>query len=952
MEGGQEVNHMILEALKIAVPTLTEARLSALKILATDNEPTRQAKLKEISGITNELMSSLYKSHITVSTIEDSTVTAFEDTVDYLSRPSPEAVVTYKQILEGKADIAGKRVAYRSITLNPENMEVKTLTAPEKEQIRNAIKIFMSGRTDGKFYLSFDAAGKDVTKIFRDDANTVALIMPANIADSATSSVRKLGTQENVFYFPKDATSKRNTLTKPDYEIKFVDQGFSPLTPFAFNYEVSKSGKLIGTSSFGDKITQGPSLDTLMKNHIDAYNRRDFRNSGSSGCLDIAADFSEDSVAEIQTDVQAGRSIFQSAKMCGDGDQVDELELAERDLQDPVGTFVFVSADRQAVLERRLRKGAAILHYSGTFTLYRNDKGVSDKDIAEYNALKSKKFVDDNTSLYNAIYDSINSKVDQLLIELNNITLDSKYMSTIVLTLFKNRMKDIGAYLAKIQTVSRPTRIDPPSENDIKEAYAAFETNGIPISTLIYLNKYVTSNNKAYKTYPFLRFSLEDYKTLAVQITAATATMRSVRPVRIPEDFFSHLTQKEGYTETVDTLLESFFDPSLLDPTIIPALKLPEPNKEDQDTVTQFIEADRIFSEISVTNRTKDQIDSHKVLLGRALLASTSLRRQLNSHFSTLTSVAAAGGGSRQIGGARPEPDVLDKVLEVLKEASIFFNQRNLELENDVITINDDDGKMTVAEIKPVRKSFLSVIDSISPSDAATHAGDLLNRLNEIPVSDSTIEFIKLLLNPFNDDKDGYINKNHPIAREVSYKFITKKNAETPQDYHLGSTEEQGVVPRKNEREEYSSFYSMFPDEAKLIYDKDGIKQSFNVWLEKDGKVSEYFRAAYYAQRYGIVTLAVLNDLVENDMTATGSLLKGFIVTADGKVALGPINKINLYNKWDRIPFILEAIFAGVIIGRISKESISLLIGGKRKNRKTRRRNNKHAKRITRRRKH
>jgi len=87
-------------------------------------------------------------------------------------------------------------------------------------------------------------------------------------------------------------------------------------------------------------------------------------------------------------------------------------------------------------------------------------------------------------------------------------------------------------------------------------------------------------------------------------------------------------------------------------------------------------------------------------------------------------------------------------------------------------------------------------------------------------------------------------------------------------------------------------------------------------------------------------------------MTETGSLLRGFIVIADGTVALGSINKINLYDKWEKIPSILEAIFAGVIIGQISKESISLLSGGKRKNRKTRRRNNKHAKRITRRRKH
>lgn len=973
MEGGQEVNHMILEALNKAVPRLTEPQLSALKILTSDDEPTRQAKLKAISVTTNDLMSSLYGSHITVSTIEDSTVTAFEDTVDYLSRPSPEAVVTYEDILNNTVDIAGKRVMYRSITLNPGNMVVKTLSAAQKGVIRDAIKLFMSGRTDGRFYLSFDAAGKDVTKIFRDDANTVALIMPANIADSATSSVRKLGKDENVFYFPKDATSKRNTLTKSTYEIKFVDQGFSPLTPFAFNYEVYKNSELVGTSSFGDKITQGPSLDTLMKNHIDAYNGRDFRNSGSSGCLDIAADFSTESVAGIQADVKAGRSIFQSAKMCGDGDQVDELELAERDLQDPAGTFVFVSADRQAVLERRLRKGAAILHYSGTFTLYRNDKGVSPEDIAAYNALKSKKFVDDNTSLYNAIYDSINKKVTELLVELSTIALDFKHMSTIVRTLFGNRMKDIKAYLEKIQAVPHPAAriVSPstPSETDIKAVYAKFEEAGIPISTLIYLNKVVNSKNKAY---PFLRFSLEDYKTLAVQIAAATATMKSVRPVRIPEDFFSHLTQKEGYTETVDTLLESFFDPSFLTPDILTALKLPEPNQTDQDTVTRFIEADRIFSEISVTKRTKDEIESHKVLLRGALTASTSLRTQLNGHFTKL--VNTAGGGSRQIGGARPEPDVLDKVLEVLKEASIFFNQRNLELENDVITINDDEGQMTVAKIKTSkndRKPLLNLINRISPSDAATHAGDLLNRLKEIPAGDETINYIKLLLDPFNDDANGYIKSFHPIAKYKSLGYARtniEDSAKDPNDYVLSKIEVNRIGPitrgyegeiikgeEFNENSDtYSPYYDLFPDIAETIETTN--KEKFRDLINMKGPtyyVSEYFKAAYYLQIDGLITLAILNDLIERNFAENKSLLFNYLPKLGIRI---PSIDIATERGWGAIPGKLEALFLCVVDGKLSSEVVDLLSGGKRKNRKTRRRNNKknnkNTTRLTRRRKH
>ena len=968
------MNHMILEALNKAVPTtkkLTAIQLSALEILASDDEPTRQAKLKAISVTTNDLMSSLYGSHITVSTIEDSTVTAFEDTVDYLSRPSPEAVVTYEDILNNTVDIAGKRVMYRSITLNPGNMVVKTLSAAQKGVIRDAIKLFMSGRTDGKFYLSFDAAGKDVTKIFRDDANTVALIMPANIADSATSSVRKLGQDENVFYFPKDATSKRNTLTKSTYEIKFVDQGFSPLTPFAFNYEVYKNSALVGTSSFGDKITQGPSLDTLMKNHIDAYNGRDFRNSGSSGCLDIAADFSTESVAGIQADVKAGRSIFQSAKMCGDGDQVDELELAERDLQDPAGTFVFVSADRQAVLERRLRKGAAILHYSGTFTLYRNDKGVSPEDIAAYNLAKSNKFVADNTGLYKAIYTTITGKIDMLLADLRAITPDSKYMVTIVSTLFINRMADINAYLEKIKTVTLPTQKEVPGETDIKEVYAKFEEADIPISTLIYLNKYVTLTSKN-KAYPFLRFSLEDYKTLAVQIAAATATMKSVRPVRIPEDFFSHLTQKEGYTETVDTLLESFFDPSFLTPDILTALKLPEPNQTDQDTVTRFIEADRIFSEISVAKRTKDEIESHKVLLRGALTASTSLRTQLNGHFTKL--VNTAGGGSRQIGGARPEPDVLDKVLEVLKEASIFFNQRNLELENDVITINDDEGQMTVAEIKTSkndRKPLLNLINRISPSDAATHAGDLLNRLKEIPAGDETINYIKLLLDPFNDDANGYIKSFHPIAKYKSLGYARtniEDSAKDPNDYVLSKIEVNRIGPitrgyegkiikgeEFNEnRDTYSPYYDLFPDIAETIETTN--KETFRNLINMKGPtyyVSEYFKAAYYLQIDGLITLAILNDLIERNFAENKSLLFNYLPKLGTRI---PSIDIATERGWGAIPGKLEALFLCVVDGKLPSEVVDLLSGGKRKNRKTRRRNNKknnkNTTRLTRRRKH
>jgi len=961
--GGQEINFIIFEALVRILGKSATINTNEYKTDGLADDALKE-RLKLISNKTNELMSEFYRqfspnAHITVSTIEDSSIAAFEDAVEYLSRPSPNAIISYAELFGYGNDLPSrmieKRNEFRSITLDPVDLTVKDLTGDQKLVIRNAIKVFMTGEPDltkqGPFYLTFDAAGKDVTKIFLGDENTYGLIMPANIADSATSSIKKIGKNENYFYFPTAPTSEVNTSLTDNYTIEFEDKGFSPLTPFAFDYVIKRDGVEISRSSFGDKITQGPSLDTLMTNHILAYKGEEFRHSGSSGCLDIAANFTEESVAGVQADVQLGKSIFQTAKMRGDYDQAKQLREAQKSIEGG-GTFILVSADREEILTRRLHQGEAILHYGGTFTLYRTDARLDPAAIAAYNAAKSAKFVADNTSLYTAIYD-ISTKIDEFIANL------PPYVSKvpIVTTLFANRNADITAYLTSIKSiVLPPKREDPLTEETIKSLFGLFEANGIPISSLIYLSTYKKPEVGAAKkiVYPFLKFSLEDYKTLEKQIKAARATMTSTRPVRIPEDFFNHVTQKEGYAETVDTILESFFDMSKVANDTITALKLPTPDKNKQEIITTFIEKDKEFNKLSIASRTTEIIEAQKKLRADATAASTDLRTQLSGHFSNINLIAVAGGGSRQRGGARPDQEVLDVVLEVLKETSIFVNQRIRDMDPGVITIANDNGKKTVSSINGGRKPLIDLINSISPSDAATHAGDLLNRLNELPEGDLSIAYIKLLLNPFNNDANGYINKGHPIAANKSLGYASKDGAETPADYFLGNIIDRPIIQKTRSvsklleplQQEYSVYYDMLPSISDTK--PTGNAKTYRELLA-EGQFSEYIKAVYYAQIDGLITLAILNDLIERNFAENKSLLFGYIPKLGRNV---PRIDITTDGGWGAIPGKLQVLFICVVDGEVPRELVPLLSGGSRKTQKrSHKKHTKNTKRLTRKRK-
>ena len=973
--GGLEVNVMILNALYAA----TDIPEESFAHIADEKDRNR-----EISKAASELMTTLYENrNITVSSVEESTISAFEDTVPYLSRPCADAVITYDELFDMPTDatreerIRDLRNQFRSITLNPVNYTVKNLTLDQKIIIRKAIKLFMSGDLEAGFYLTFDAAGKDITKIFLGDDHTQGLIMPANIADSATSSLKKIGRDENVYFFPPNTMagvsgviSDRNTLTKEDYRIMLVNNSFSPLTPFAFDYVIQHKNpagvyREISRASFGKKITQGPSLDTLMQNHIDAAadDDRDFRDVYSSGCLDIAPTFTEESVAIVKADVKIGKSIFQSVKMCGDGDQVDEAALAEAAL--PAGiVIIFITADRQAALTRRLKKKAAILHYGGTFTLYRTDEGLSAAAIAAYNAEKAKKFVKYNIELFNNIYDTgpsgIITKLVAFKTEFPNIP--NARFEHIVREIYNMRITDIHIYLNNIADILSKLpdlpEIDTRDEIDahianetiIKDTYLLFEQAGIPITTLIYLDKFSIPVAAAAAAaaggaggpgarpavpqthhYPFLNFSIDDYDTLNSQLRAGKSTMSLTKDVRIPEDFYSHLTQKDGYVSTINLISESFFDKTIAAETFR-ALDLPPPNAAHQSTIKTFIDDDIEYSKLPTLEKSTGK-PAHNIKRNAANIASNALRTQLSGYFNSRVFAAPPAGGYRvQRGGARPTADVFTAVLEILKDASNFFNQRNVDIDRDVIIKANAAGKITVTSVKTAaagRIPFSELVNSISPSDAATVAGNLLTRMNELPSGDDTIDFIKLLLNPV-DDETGYINKAHPLAQEPFFGYCSIKNAVVPSDYAVVKTE-TGVVPRQRTTEEYSVYYDVFHDIAAEIYTKDTAepKRTYTQLLDI-GDFSEYFKAAYYAQIDGLICLAFLNDWHENNLRENKSLFWNYIE------GIHPAAPVNIWDRWDECTNILENIFAAVILGNISRVTLALLRGGNRKTKKRR----------------
>jgi hypothetical protein len=314
-------------------------------------------------------------SSITPSDIEDQTIHHFEK----IGRaPSVYTTLTYSAIAGG-AVLPDTDVLH----IVPDDAgDEKDLDAAQKRIVADFILRYIfhipAAEAIGfNSYFTFDMGMSGVGTIFTDHPNAIRLITPQNIADSADTSTKKMGAQDNVFDFIEtpgatEYVSEGNVFSSPTYRVGLRNTAFNSADPFAFSYFIrGPTGEHV--SPFSSDETEGPPLDYLMKCHLDAAapppTPAEFRdNALPTTSLRLVDDMPDAMVADIiGRTMQRLEALFLDIKRCGDWDQVYAAILANEALK----SVVMVTGDRLCSLASRLKGQRCIYQSKHVLKIYR-----------------------------------------------------------------------------------------------------------------------------------------------------------------------------------------------------------------------------------------------------------------------------------------------------------------------------------------------------------------------------------------------------------------------------------------------------------------------------------------------------------------------------------------------------------------------------------------------------
>ena len=448
--GGQEINAIILESLlyyMLNIPLLGANRAIIDPIIA--NFAARRGDMAWVGDQVNTCMSMLYGCArcIVSSQIEDRTIQALENGGHpWLTPQSPNARITYRQIIDLGASLhahmMGMRSKYYTITIDPGNMKFEELGA-NRARILSAVRMFISGQPGNDVLLmsKMDAAGKYWTKLSKDDPNSQMVHTTGVAADSASTTLIKMG-RENLYVAPDDSSLKLlNKMARDAYKIRLVpNHTFGALNPFGFTYDIKTMGTADewvtrSSSAFGKGATQGPSLDYLMELYLHAYSDprgerfTQFKQIVPHNCLNISKDIDAAFYRKICSDIANKIPVFPAAKQEGDGRQVSEMGPVYDMLfaLGICGFLLFISQDRQAIIqaiieifkEENANKQLAVIqhHPDGSFTITRNDAGMSAEALAAYRAVADINYINDNLALLDTIATTLATNIGSFIVD-------------------------------------------------------------------------------------------------------------------------------------------------------------------------------------------------------------------------------------------------------------------------------------------------------------------------------------------------------------------------------------------------------------------------------------------------------------------------------------------------------------------------------------------------------
>jgi hypothetical protein len=258
---------------------------------------------------------------------------------------------------------------------------IPQLSADEKKKLSDFIKIFMFGtnvfktNVAGLFdgmdrskmtYVTADAAIGQISDIMELDDDTRGLVTQATVADSATSSAPKIGTNGDYYMFvpippaiypPGDGVTetfvtRNNTFTaQSGYQIGMINRSFTAQKN-NFDFVIQRfTGaatptftKAFNLSELGAK--QGASLPYILDLSVAAQNGEELAAVAHSSKMIPIGNLDTEFAAAITADIRSGNgNVFFDIKRGGDLDQIVAAVVASKTLSPYI---IFVTIDISA----------------------------------------------------------------------------------------------------------------------------------------------------------------------------------------------------------------------------------------------------------------------------------------------------------------------------------------------------------------------------------------------------------------------------------------------------------------------------------------------------------------------------------------------------------------------------------------------------------------------------
>ena len=302
-----------------------------------------------------------------IANVEDQTIEYYENKFPTEMRSKSRKVIQYDDIIEGTVDL--KKLNYIDI-IDIEFKDGQSIATTSKDNLKKIgifILNYMNNRDNITEYspelthFTFDGGSGIIKTIMYQVKNAINLIIPQNIADSASTNINHFGENRNYFFFPADDSDRsggkkfnyNSNVLSPNIPLYITENtgGFNSKHKYNFRFNVGE--KWI---DYSDDIKQGPGVAYLanLMSLCQSNSKKEYNaiSPATSAILKI------DSLLLPKKDCATNNKLIFDIKRSGDWEQVYGAQLSHT-----TGSMntVIATIDRLCILFSRMNKQPCIL---------------------------------------------------------------------------------------------------------------------------------------------------------------------------------------------------------------------------------------------------------------------------------------------------------------------------------------------------------------------------------------------------------------------------------------------------------------------------------------------------------------------------------------------------------------------------------------------------------------